>query len=192
LEVKGDLARKVSGSLGIKVEGDIVLESSRRISLKAGGSFIVIQAGGVDIVGPKINLNGGGSAGTPVGTLQSAVLAALSDDGTGENSGGGDDSNDSSNPVTESVDDEEKKITSISWSYGEDKIELGDISRHYVDLNLHIRTENYNPGETVCCEVVYTDLNNIENVLNVSGVADDSGNVIIDNVFSNIDIGVFW
>ncbi|VEA05118.1 VgrG protein [Salmonella enterica subsp. salamae] len=63
LEVKGDLARKVSGALGIKVEGDIVLESSSRISLKAGGSFIVIHAGGVDITGPKINLNGGGSPG---------------------------------------------------------------------------------------------------------------------------------
>ncbi|EKS4627706.1 hypothetical protein QB714_004505 [Salmonella enterica] len=51
------------------VDGDIVLESSRQISLKAGGSFIVIRAGGVDIVGPKINLNGGGSAGMPVETL---------------------------------------------------------------------------------------------------------------------------
>ncbi|EOF5101117.1 hypothetical protein ACK1QP_004478, partial [Salmonella enterica] len=35
------------------VDGDIVLESSRQISLKAGGSFIVIRAGGVDIVGPN-------------------------------------------------------------------------------------------------------------------------------------------
>ncbi len=64
LEVKGDLARKVSGALGIKVEGDIVLESSSRISLKAGGSFIVISAGGVDIVGPVINLNAGINAAT--------------------------------------------------------------------------------------------------------------------------------
>ncbi|EAO2688016.1 type VI secretion system tip protein VgrG [Salmonella enterica] len=90
LEVKGDLARKVSGSLGIKVEGDIVLEGSSRISLKAGGSFIVISAGGVDIVGPKINLNGGGSAGTPVETLQPGVLAELADDaGDGKDNGDG-------------------------------------------------------------------------------------------------------
>ncbi|MCN5652963.1 hypothetical protein MLY81_23630, partial [Escherichia coli] len=61
--VKGDLARKVSGALGIKVDGDIVLESSSRISLKVGGSFVVIHSGGVDIVGPKINLNSGGSPG---------------------------------------------------------------------------------------------------------------------------------
>ncbi|HCM2001483.1 TPA: type VI secretion system tip protein VgrG, partial [Salmonella enterica subsp. salamae serovar [1],40:z35:e,n,x,z15] len=91
LEVKGDLARKVAGALGIKVEGDIVLESSSRISLKAGGSFIVIHAGGVDITGPKINLNGGGSPGTPVGVLQSVVLEALADEGDGQDRGSGPD-----------------------------------------------------------------------------------------------------
>ncbi|POP46627.1 hypothetical protein CHU33_03830, partial [Superficieibacter electus] len=80
LEVKGDLARKVSGALGIKVDGDIVLESSSQISLKVGASFVVIQAGGVDIVGPKITLNGGGSAGTPVSVMQPGVLKALEDD----------------------------------------------------------------------------------------------------------------
>ncbi|EIC8293379.1 type VI secretion system tip protein VgrG, partial [Salmonella enterica] len=108
LEVKGDLARKVAGALGIKVEGDIVLESSSRISLKAGGSFIVIHAGGVDITGLKINLNGGGSAGTPVGTMQPGVLEAMEDydkddagdgkgngDGGDDGAGGGDDSGDS-------------------------------------------------------------------------------------------------
>ncbi len=85
LEVKGDLAKKVSGALGIKVDGDIVLESSSRISLKVGSSFVVIHAGGVDITGPKINLNGGGSPGTPVSTLQPVVLEALTDEGQDEN-----------------------------------------------------------------------------------------------------------
>ncbi|OTB55775.1 bacteriophage T4 gp5 trimerisation domain-containing protein, partial [Escherichia coli] len=85
LEVKGDLAEKVSGALGIKVDGDIVLESSSQISLKAGGSFVVIHSGGVDIVGPKINLNGGGGPGTPVSTLQPVVLEALEDENDDEN-----------------------------------------------------------------------------------------------------------
>ncbi|EDW3865540.1 DUF2345 domain-containing protein, partial [Salmonella enterica subsp. salamae] len=80
--------------LGIKVEGDIVLESSSRISLKAGGSFIVIHAGGVDIMGPKINLNGGGSAGTPVPTLQPAVLEALADDDKDDDAEDGEDNGD--------------------------------------------------------------------------------------------------
>ncbi|EJP7327196.1 type VI secretion system tip protein VgrG [Escherichia coli] len=97
LVVKGDLAEKVSGALGIKVDGDIVLESSSRISLKVGGSFIVIQPGGVDIAGPKINLNGGGSAGTPVGTMQPAVLEAPEDESSDD--GSDDSGEDSGNPA---------------------------------------------------------------------------------------------
>ncbi|MFY2736252.1 type VI secretion system tip protein TssI/VgrG, partial [Pseudocitrobacter faecalis] len=85
LEVKGDLAEKVSGALGIKVDGDIVLESSSQISLKAGGSFVVVHSGGVDIVGPKINLNGGGSPGKPVPTLQLTVLNTLVSNDTDSN-----------------------------------------------------------------------------------------------------------
>jgi type VI secretion system secreted protein VgrG len=67
LEVKGDLAQKISGALGFKVQGDIVLESSSRISLKVGG--FDIHPGGVDIVGAKINLNGGGSPGDVIKPL---------------------------------------------------------------------------------------------------------------------------
>ncbi|HAO0301351.1 TPA: type VI secretion system tip protein VgrG [Escherichia coli] len=80
LEVKGDLARKISGALGMKVRDEIVLESGGKITMKVGGSFVVIHSGGVDIVGPKINLNSGGSPGAPVPTLQPAVLKALADD----------------------------------------------------------------------------------------------------------------
>jgi type VI secretion system secreted protein VgrG len=45
-----------------------------------GGSFVVIHPGGVDITGPKINLNSGGSPGTPVQTQRPAVLKTLPDD----------------------------------------------------------------------------------------------------------------
>ena len=89
LEVKGDLARKVAGALGIKAREAVVLESSGSITLKVGGSFVVIHPGGVDIMGPKINLNSGGSPGTPISTLQPAVLRALPDeDGGSEDSNG--------------------------------------------------------------------------------------------------------
>ncbi|EAX8555938.1 type VI secretion system tip protein VgrG, partial [Salmonella enterica] len=84
LEVKGDLARKVVGALGMKVRNEIVLESGGNITLKVGGSFVVIHAGGVDITGPKISLNSGGSPGTPVPTLQPAVLEALADEDENE------------------------------------------------------------------------------------------------------------
>ncbi|HBC5783143.1 TPA: type VI secretion system tip protein VgrG, partial [Escherichia coli] len=95
LVVKGDLARKVSGALGIKVDGEIVLESSSRISLKVGGSFVVIHLGGVDIVGPKINLNSGGSPGTPVTTLQPAVLKTPGGEKSGDGSDSGEENGDS-------------------------------------------------------------------------------------------------
>ncbi|HFV4987673.1 TPA: type VI secretion system tip protein TssI/VgrG, partial [Escherichia coli] len=95
LVVKGNLARKVSGALGIKVDGDIVLESSSRISLKVSGSFVVIHSGGVDIVGPKINLNSGGSPGTPVPALQPAVLKTLGDEKSGDGSDSGEENEDS-------------------------------------------------------------------------------------------------
>ncbi|EEZ0450764.1 type VI secretion system tip protein VgrG [Escherichia coli] len=95
LVVKGDLARKVSGALGIKVDGDIVLESSSRISLKVGGSFVVIHSGGVDIVGPKISLNSGGSPGTPVPALQPTVLKTLGDEKSGDGSDSGEENEDS-------------------------------------------------------------------------------------------------
>ncbi|EAM3720606.1 type VI secretion system tip protein VgrG, partial [Salmonella enterica] len=99
LEVKGDLARKVSGALGIKVEDDIVLESSSRISLKVGGSFVVIHPGGVDIMGPKINLNSGGRPGAPVGTMQPSLLKSLSDEDSGSEDSGG--ANESDQTTTE-------------------------------------------------------------------------------------------
>ncbi|WP_080949927.1 type VI secretion system tip protein VgrG [Citrobacter amalonaticus] len=83
LEVKGDLARKITGELGIKARDTVVLEGGGKITLKVGASFVVIHAGGVDITGPRINLNGGGSPGTPVGTLQPAVLKALMDEDNG-------------------------------------------------------------------------------------------------------------
>ncbi|HAZ3803211.1 TPA: type VI secretion system tip protein VgrG, partial [Escherichia coli] len=94
LVVKGDLARKVSGALGIKVDGEIVQESSSRISLKVGGSFVVIHSGDVDIVGPKINLNSGGSPGTPVPTLQPTVLKTPGGEKTGDGSDSGEENED--------------------------------------------------------------------------------------------------
>ncbi|MEJ7808485.1 MAG: PAAR domain-containing protein [Telluria sp.] len=43
----------------------------------------------------------------------------------------------------------DKKITAVSWSYGDDETPVSGVSRYYVDLNLHVKTENYAPGDTV-------------------------------------------
>ena len=120
LEVKGDLARKVAGTLGVSVEGDIVLESSSQISLKVGGSFVVIHPGGVDIMGPKINLNSGGSPGTPVGTLQSTVLKILKDDDATsdqDDSGGRDGSRSSSDSGKQDEPEEKGKSGEYSIQF---------------------------------------------------------------------------
>jgi len=44
-----------------------------------------------------------------------------------------------------------KKIKEMYWSYGEDHIRLNcdDEHKFYVDLNLHVKTENYKDGDTV-------------------------------------------
>uniref|UniRef100_UPI0025AA26CE hypothetical protein n=1 Tax=Helicobacter bilis TaxID=37372 RepID=UPI0025AA26CE len=44
-------------------------------------------------------------------------------------------------------DKEEKQITEIYFSYGEDKIRLNETSRHSQDINLHIKTQGYEEGE---------------------------------------------
>jgi type VI secretion system secreted protein VgrG len=82
LEVKGDLAQKVAGALGISVQGDIVLQSDSKISLRVGGSFVAIHAGGVDIRGPLINLNGGGNPGDVILPMRPVILKAAAGSGS--------------------------------------------------------------------------------------------------------------
>ena len=43
----------------------------------------------------------------------------------------------------------EKKITAIFWTYGRDETPITGDSRFYVDLNLHVDTENYLPGDMI-------------------------------------------
>ncbi|EJD6648033.1 TPA: bacteriophage T4 gp5 trimerization domain-containing protein, partial [Citrobacter freundii] len=141
-EVKGDLAQKISGALGIKVQSDIVLESSSRISLKVGGSFVVIHPGGVDIMGPKINLNSGGSPGTPVGTLQPAVLKALASEGdvmpeqNNSEDSNNPENNDSSKEQNEPESDEENRKIQIITN----KLSISE--SQVVGLDFKIRNEN--------------------------------------------------
>ncbi|WP_457975831.1 bacteriophage T4 gp5 trimerisation domain-containing protein [Enterobacter sp. SA197] len=79
LTVKGSQALKVTGACGTRARGEIVLQSDTQITLRVGGSFVVIHPGGVDIVGPKINLNSGGRPGTPVGVMLPGVMEGWGD-----------------------------------------------------------------------------------------------------------------
>lgn len=76
LEIKGDLIEKVSGMIGERVEGDLTLESETKITLKIGGSFLVIDHSGVYINGPITTVNSGGTPGDTAKPLDPRVLAA--------------------------------------------------------------------------------------------------------------------
>ncbi|MDE8741117.1 type VI secretion system tip protein VgrG [Pectobacterium polaris] len=51
----------------VKAGAKIVLEAGAELTLKAGGSFVKIDPSGVSIVGPAININSGGNAGSGSG-----------------------------------------------------------------------------------------------------------------------------
>ena len=53
---------------------NVIIEAGTNISLKASGSFITIGPSGVDISGPMVNINSGGSAGSGSGCSPQAPL----------------------------------------------------------------------------------------------------------------------
>ncbi len=61
--------------LHIKSGQQAVLEADGEITLKVGGSFIKLDAGGITIVGPQVKINAGGSPGS--GTGQAAEKPRL-------------------------------------------------------------------------------------------------------------------
>ncbi|QHQ14500.1 type VI secretion system tip protein VgrG [Pectobacterium parmentieri] len=82
IQVKGDLAQKISGVFSVDSNGDLTLQSGSKLTLRVGGSFVVIHAGGVDIKGPAINLNSGGSPGDLALPADPAILKAAAAQGT--------------------------------------------------------------------------------------------------------------
>lgn len=84
--------------------------------------------------------------------------------------------------------DPDKKITQIYWSYGDSFNRLDGPSRHYVDLNIHVKTENYKPGESIGVTVDYSDgdeLTSGNERLELVGVVSSQGEVIFRGVFKN-------
>lgn len=82
LSVNGDLAQNVGGSFGLDASNDITLQSASKITLKVGGSFVVIHGGGVDVKGPAINLNSGGSPGELALPASPAILKTAAAQGS--------------------------------------------------------------------------------------------------------------
>lgn len=81
-----------------------------------------------------------------------------------------------------------KRITKIYWSYGESFNRLDGPSKHYVDLNIHVETENYKPGESIVVNIGYSDgdaLMSDNHWLELVGMVDSKGEVFFRDVFKN-------
>ena len=82
VQIKGDLAQKIGGIFSLDVNGDLTIQSGSKLTLRVGGSFVVVHAGGVDVKGPAINLNSGGSPGDLAIPADPAILKAAAAQGT--------------------------------------------------------------------------------------------------------------
>ena len=82
LTVKGDRSQHIKGALGVKVDGEMTFQSDTKITLKVGGSFVVIHPGGVDIKGAAIKLNSGGGAGNLALPVNPEILKSAAGEGS--------------------------------------------------------------------------------------------------------------
>jgi hypothetical protein len=151
-------------------DGSITINAQSKIILRAGGKIIIDAKGGVvnksgivDFDSGSGGTHGGGSGdgggdGGRGGSWASEASGAKSQGKTEKTqeatSQEGTDSGDQGMTEAEEGDgvkeETEPKITKISWVYGENHHDVSnDKSRHYVDLDLHVETENYNDGDTV-------------------------------------------
>lgn len=79
-EIGGSKSEEVTGSMLIKAT-NIVLDASAQITLKVGGNFVNVNAGGVQINGTMVLINSGGAAGNGVANqLVAPVEPAVADD----------------------------------------------------------------------------------------------------------------
>lgn len=187
--IEGDTT--THGGVVIRGSHSVVLDG-RHIALigdlvecpKCGGTFPIVTGSNM------VTTHGKGIALEGMKTACGAVLIGsqnrfLIDDSTSQQK----DQIASASSLANEKDNEEsskddKSVTDLYFSYGEDFIRLEDVSRHYVDLNLHLVTENYNVGETVQADVEYETENGTEKIT-VSGVVDANGEAIIQNIFND-------
>ena len=88
-----------------------------------------------------------------------------------------------------------KSIKRIFWTFGPNAIPLEGASRHYVDLNLHVETENYASGETAHIVIKNDDGSEViagSQIIQLQAVVGPDGSAKLMNVFKNktVEIGV--
>ena len=84
----------------------------------------------------------------------------------------------------------EIKIKKIFWSYGEQNSTLLNTSRHFSDVNLHIETEDYTPGENVELKIHIENDDLEKETLIVNATVDSQGKAVIKNVITNKTISI--
>jgi uncharacterized Zn-binding protein involved in type VI secretion len=89
--------------------------------------------------------------------------------------------------------DSVKKITRLFWSYGEGESPVANKSRFYVDLNLHVETENYAAGEKVDVVIANDDGDDVATgmkTLAVQAIVGPDGTAKIKNVFAGKTVNI--
>lgn len=102
---------------------------------------------------------------------------------------------DPGNVVGRSPGNKDKSIKRIFWTYGPDEVPLAGASRHYVDLNLHVETENYLAGDTALILVKNDDESELISgspTLQLRAIVGPDGMAKLMNVFQDktVEIGV--
>ncbi|EQA5670167.1 DUF2345 domain-containing protein, partial [Cronobacter malonaticus] len=146
---------------------DISFAGKKRITLIGGGSYLTLEAGKIEYGTPQVYLR---KVERTFNASKAAAAMALPD-----------------SQRYSTIDDTNlnKRVVSVGWSYGDKLTKIENISRYFVDLNLHVVTEGYLTGDTVKCEVVYMDDNNKNISLILSGPVNETGEAILRDVLSS-------
>jgi uncharacterized Zn-binding protein involved in type VI secretion len=135
---------------------------------------------------------GGSAAGSGAAAAEAAQAAALAALGPGAAQALA-----SATSKKEAADDSPaRKITRMYWTYGPEETPVSAVSRHYVDLNLHIETENYQAGETAVVVIRNddeTELTGGASTLELQAKVGADGKAKLSNVFrgKTVEIGTF-
>ena len=96
--------------------------------------------------------------------------------------------------LSNEIKETEKRILSVSWSYGKDFIPLKQCSRHYTVINIHIRLKGYVIGEYVTLKITPVDnsflLNNEDKTLIIRKRVDNVNELVIENLFVNYSLKI--
>jgi uncharacterized Zn-binding protein involved in type VI secretion len=87
----------------------------------------------------------------------------------------------------------EKKIKRLYWSYGDELTPLSGKSRHHVDLNLHVETENYGAGETVAVDIANNDGSEVVPgvaTMKAKGTVAADGTAVIKKIFAGQTVDI--